>query len=384
MEKYEKILKIGEGSYGHVFKCRNRDTGQPVAIKKFVESEDDPLIKKIALREVRMLKQLKHPNLVNLMEVFRRKKRLHLVFEYCDHTVLNELERSPRGVPENTTKRITYQTLQAVAFCHQHNCIHRDVKPENILITKNGQIKLCDFGFARILTGPGDDYTDYVATRWYRAPELLVGDTQYGPPVDVWAIGCVFAELLTGAPLWPGRSDVDQLYLIEKTLGDLIDRHKTIFSQNQYFKGLSIPEPAKREPLEEKLPLIVGKPAMDFLKNCLYLDPSKRMTCQQLLDHQYFSSYWDGAGGVNNMDSHSNERSKGGKRNKEVKDKRNAIHNFGYQTQSLPRLNPNMSSMMNNQSPAPHEDKGSKRNNNNNNNSNNNHNLKYNDHLPQL
>uniref|UniRef100_A0A2D4MH72 mitogen-activated protein kinase n=1 Tax=Micrurus spixii TaxID=129469 RepID=A0A2D4MH72_9SAUR len=122
-------------------------------------------------------------------------------------------------VPEHLVKSITWQTLQAVNFCHKHNCIHRDVKPENILITKHFVIKLCDFGFARILTGPCDYYTDYVATRWYRSPELLVGDTQYGPPVDVWAIGCVFAELLSGIPLWPGKSDVDQLYLIRRTLG---------------------------------------------------------------------------------------------------------------------------------------------------------------------
>ncbi|MGH0170913.1 UNVERIFIED_CONTAM: hypothetical protein FKN15_069419 [Acipenser sinensis] len=207
MEKYEKLGKIGEGSYGVVFKCRNRDTGQIVAIKKFVESEDDPVIKKIALREIRMLKQLKHVNLVNLLEVFRRKKKLQLVFEFCEQTVLHELDRHPRGLlissqgdgPAHLTSR---------------------VKPENILLTKTGIIKLCDFGFARILTGPGDDYTDYVATRWYRAPELLVGDTQYGPPVDVWAIGCVFAELLSGNPLWPGRSDVDQLYLIRRSLGE--------------------------------------------------------------------------------------------------------------------------------------------------------------------
>ncbi|KAI8487650.1 Cyclin-dependent kinase-like 1 [Branchiostoma belcheri] len=402
MDKFEKLGKIGEGSYGVVFKCRNRDTGQLVAIKKFVESEDDLLIKKIALREIRMLKQLKHANLVNLLEVFRRKRRLHLVFEYCDHTVLNELDRNPKGVPEHQTKRIIWQTLQAVNFCHQHNCIHRDVKPENILITKQGVIKLCDFGFARLLSkiacqfhssgqcsviptskaalsplagiklfflagrvqppgncchwewriiryacntthfhvvlheinidsavglcvcgdvvglpasllrpliqsrdvntlrvrfvchkvltaicahtkativrpcwefyfspvlkrlvgrptawlkcpflrywepGPGDEYTDYVATRWYRAPELLVGDTQYGPPVDVWAIGCVFAELICGQALWPGKSDVDQLYLIRKTLGDLIPRHQQIFSTNQFFNGLTIPEPERR------------------------------------------------------------------------------------------------------------------------------------------
>ncbi|XP_022534793.1 cyclin-dependent kinase-like 1 isoform X2 [Astyanax mexicanus] len=152
MEKYEKLAKIGEGSYGVVFKCRNRDTGQIVAIKKFVESEDDPVIKKIALREIRMLKQLKHVNLVNLLEVFRRKRRLHLVFEFCEQTVLNELDKHPKGVPEAQLKSIIWQTLQAVNFCHKNNCIHRDVKPENILLTKTGIIKLCDFGFARILS----------------------------------------------------------------------------------------------------------------------------------------------------------------------------------------------------------------------------------------
>lgn len=289
MEKYEKIGKIGEGSYGIVFKCRNRDTGQIVAVKKFLESEDDPVIKKIALREIRMLKQLKHPNLVNLLEVFRRKRKLHLVFEYCDHTVLHELDRHPRGVPEHLVKSIIWQTLQAVNFCHKHNCIHRDVKPENILITKHLVIKLCDFGFARILTGPSDYYTDYVATRWYRAPELLVGDTQYGPPVDVWAIGCVFAELISGIPLWPGKSDVDQLYLIRRTMGDLIPRHQQVFSTNMFFSGVSIPDPEKMEPLEYRFPNISAN-AMGLMKGCLHMDPAERLKCEQLLEHPYFDS----------------------------------------------------------------------------------------------
>lgn len=121
MERYERLSKIGEGSYGVVFKCRNRESGQIVAIKKFVESEDDPLIRKIAMREIRMLKNLKHPNLINLMEVFRRKKRLHLVFEYCDYTVLNELEKYPKGLPEQHIKRMVWQTLQALNYCHQNN-----------------------------------------------------------------------------------------------------------------------------------------------------------------------------------------------------------------------------------------------------------------------
>ncbi|CAG9128206.1 unnamed protein product [Plutella xylostella] len=160
MERYEKLAKLGEGSYGLVYKCRNRDTGEIVAVKKFVENEDDPLIRKIALREIRMLKNLKHPNLVNLIEVFRRKRKLHLVFEYCDHTVLHELEQHPAGCPELLSKQIIWQTLQGVAYCHRHNCIHRDVKPENILLTADGVVKLCDFGFARMINGQEIGYVD--------------------------------------------------------------------------------------------------------------------------------------------------------------------------------------------------------------------------------
>ncbi|XP_057882438.1 cyclin-dependent kinase-like 1 isoform X3 [Melospiza georgiana] len=229
MERYEKLGKVGEGSYGVVFKCRNKDTGQIVAIKKFLESEEDPVIRKIALREIRMLK-----------------------------------------------------------------CIHRDVKPENILITKHSVIKLCDFGFARILTGPSDPYTDYVATRWYRSPELLVGDTQYGPPVDVWAIGCVFAELLAGLPLWPGQSDVDQLYLIRRTLGDLIPRHQQVFSTNQFFSGVRIPDPEIMEPLEVKFPNI-SYSALALMKGCLRMDPAERQSCEQLLQQPYFGSLREAA-----------------------------------------------------------------------------------------
>ncbi|XP_022127084.1 cyclin-dependent kinase-like 4 isoform X1 [Pieris rapae] len=292
MERYEKLAKLGEGSYGLVYKCRNRETGEIVAIKKFVENEDDPLIRKIALREIRMLKNLKHPNLVNLIEVFRRKRKLHLVFEYCDHTVLHEMEKYPAGCPELLSKQIIWQTLQGVAYCHRHNCIHRDVKPENILLTSDGVVKLCDFGFARMIS-PGESYTDYVATRWYRAPELLVGDTMYSMPVDVWAIGCVFAELLSSEALWPGKSDLDQLYLIRKTLGDLLPRHMTIFSQNSFFQGLALPEPTTVETLEKKIPSRYANNELivDFLKRCLDKDPMMRWSCEQLLRHPIFENF---------------------------------------------------------------------------------------------
>ncbi|CAG0913622.1 unnamed protein product [Notodromas monacha] len=289
MEKYDRLSKIGEGSYGMVYKCRNREDGSLVAIKKFIEVDEDPLIKKIAMREIRMLRQLKSPHLVNLLEVFRRKKRLHLVFEYCDHTVLQEMEKYPKGMSLDLTKNMVWQTLQAIDYCHAQNVIHRDVKPENLLLTKDGVVKLCDFGFARTLN-PGDNYTDYVATRWYRAPELLVGDTHYGAGVDVWAVGCVMAEMVQGEALWPGRSDVDQLYLIKETLGELIPRHLQILKTNSFFVGVTIPEPQRIIPLERKVTRDMGPRGMDFLKKSLEKDPMLRPTASQLLHH----SFWDG------------------------------------------------------------------------------------------
>ncbi|KAL3116711.1 hypothetical protein niasHT_000789 [Heterodera trifolii] len=295
LDKYEKIGKIGEGSYGVVFKCRNRDTGELVAIKKFFESEDDPAIRKIALREIRMLRQLKHPNLVNLIEVFKRNRKLHLVFEHCDRTVLDDLERFPSGCPESLTKRLIFQLFSAIRFCHSRNCIHRDIKPENILLTSNDVVKLGDFGFARIMS-VNEIYTDYVATRWYRAPELLVGDTHYGSPVDIWAVGCVFAEMLTGEPIWPGRSDVDQLYLIIRTMGKITSQQLKIFHNNAYFRGISIPEPEEHIGLLQRLaqtanPAVsVDFAAMDLLKRCVEMDPKMRWSAEELLDHEYFRS----------------------------------------------------------------------------------------------
>ncbi|KAK4473211.1 hypothetical protein MN116_004386 [Schistosoma mekongi] len=294
MDRYEKLTRIGEGAYGVVFKCRHRDTGDIVAIKKFTDSEEDPIIHRIAMREIRTLKQLKHPNLINLIEVFKRKRRLHLVFQYVDHTLLHELEKHTKGLDRLQIRKLTYQLLQAVNFCHAHNCIHRDVKPENILITKSGQLKLCDFGFARLLTGPGDEYTDYVATRWYRAPELLVGDTQYGTAVDIWAIGCVVAEMLTALPLWPGRSDLDQLHLITQTLGDLVPRHREIFEKNCFFKGYKLTVPENRKDLGEKFtslqPPITTK-ELNFLQSCLSMDPTERLNSEGLLKHPYMEMH---------------------------------------------------------------------------------------------
>ncbi|KAJ3210884.1 Cyclin-dependent kinase-like 3 [Entophlyctis luteolus] len=273
MDCYEKIAPIGEGTYGMVMKCRHKESGLIVAIKKFKESEDDLQIRKTALREVRMLKQLKHENIVNLIEVFRRKGKLYLVFEHVDHTILEDLDKNPYGLSDERGPNGIV--------------IHRDIKPENILVSVNGVLKLCDFGFARTLAGPGAKYTDYVATRWYRAPELLVGDTEYGKAVDVWATGCIFAEILTGQPLFPGDTDIDQLYRIMKCLGQLTKRHTEIFLTNPLFVGVRIPEIGKLTPLEYKLPKVASD-AMNWLHQSLIYDPDQRATTKQLMAHPYF------------------------------------------------------------------------------------------------
>ncbi|XP_035280754.1 cyclin-dependent kinase-like 2 [Anguilla anguilla] len=287
MDKYENLGLVGEGSYGMVMKCRNKDNGRIVAVKKFLESEDDKTVKKIALREIKMLKQLRHENLVNLLEVCKKKRRWYLVFEFVDRTVLDDLEQYPNGLDCGRVRKYLFQILRAIKFCHQHNIIHRDIKPENILVSQCGVVKLCDFGFARTMAAPGEVYTDYVATRWYRAPELLVGDTKYGKAVDVWAIGCLFMEMLTGDPLFPGDSDIDQLYLIMRCFGNLTPRHQELFYKNPVFAGVSLPEVPEKEPLEKRFPKL-SFAVSDLTKKCLQIDPDKRPSCSDLLQHEFF------------------------------------------------------------------------------------------------
>ncbi|XP_062054649.1 cyclin-dependent kinase-like 2 isoform X1 [Lepus europaeus] len=287
MEKYENLGLVGEGSYGMVMKCRNKDSGRIVAIKKFLESDDDKMVKKIAMREIKLLKQLRHENLVNLLEVCKKKKRWYLVFEFVDHTILDDLELFPNGLDDQVVQKYLFQIINGIGFCHSHNIIHRDIKPENILVSQSGVVKLCDFGFARTLAAPGEVYTDYVATRWYRAPELLVGDVKYGKAVDVWAIGCLVTEMLMGEPLFPGDSDIDQLYLIMRCLGNLIPRHQELFYKNPVFAGVRLPEIKESEPLERRYPKLSGV-VIDLAKKCLHVDPDKRPFCAELLHHDFF------------------------------------------------------------------------------------------------
>jgi cyclin-dependent kinase-like len=287
MENYESLGVIGEGTYGVVTRARHRETGLVVAIKKFKESDEDEQVRKTSLREVRVLKQLRHDNIIALLEVFRRKGKLYLVFEYVEKTILEVLESRPSGLDAEDVRRYTYQLLRGVEYCHAHNVMHRDIKPENILISRNGTLKLCDFGFARTMS-IGGKYTDYVATRWYRSPELLVGDVEYTKGVDVWAIGCIFAEVSNGMPLFPGESDVDQLAHIMRCFGRLTTRQAQTFRRNPLYVGVELPQPRELETLDVRFP-VVPRPWLQFLKACLKNDPEQRESCTSLMNLPYFT-----------------------------------------------------------------------------------------------
>lgn len=191
------------------------------------------------MREIRILKILKHPNIVSLIEVFQAHKKIHLVFEFVESTVLQEIEKSTLGIDLIVAKRLIFQLLQALNYCHLQGVVHRDVKPENLLISSTGVLKLCDFGFARTYKS-GQKLTEYVSTRWYRAPELLVGGKNYNMPVDVWAIGCVFYEMQTGIPLFAGSNDIDTLCEIIKTRGNLTEDLLQMVSSNPDYYGTKV------------------------------------------------------------------------------------------------------------------------------------------------
>ncbi|KAF4015089.1 hypothetical protein G4228_006873 [Cervus hanglu yarkandensis] len=250
-----------------------------------IEVEDLP---QFTTRSELMKKQFRHENLVNLIEVFRQKKKIHLVFEFIDHTVLDELQHYCHGLESKRLRKYLFQILRAIEYLHNNNIIHRDIKPENILVSQSGITKLCDFGFARTLAAPGDVYTDYVATRWYRAPELVLKDTSYGKPVDIWALGCMIIEMATGNPYLPSSSDLDLLHKIVLKVGNLTPHLQHIFSKSPIFAGVVLPQVQHPKSARKKYPKLNGLLA-DIVHACLQIDPAERMSSTDLLHHEYFT-----------------------------------------------------------------------------------------------
>ena len=302
--KYQIIETIGEGAYGIVYKCKNTETNEIVAIKKFIDSYEK-LPKKEINREIFLLQISKHENIVKFIEAFINKGYLFLVFDYAEKNLLQLIEDNPKGLNPELIRSLTYQMFKAVSYLHKKNIIHRDIKPENILIKDYSKVELCDFGFARKMkidekTNNLQKMTDYVATRWYRAPEVILGQGNYGPEIDFWSIGCLMGEMATGRALFPGDNQFNQLEYIIKILGNLPEYLVNFYDNNPNFninKLLTIEKPKTLEKIYGK---IMSPDALDFMKGLLELDPKKRLNADTVFDHKYFECYKNTKNNENN------------------------------------------------------------------------------------
>ncbi|WVZ23227.1 hypothetical protein V8G54_001771 [Vigna mungo] len=219
MEQYEKVEKIGEGTYGVVYKARDRVTNETIALKKIRLEQEDEGVPSTAIREISLLKEMQHRNI----DVVHSEKRLYLVFEYLDLDLKKHMDSSPEFAKDlRQVKMFLYQILCGIAYCHSHRVLHRDLKPQNLLIDRStNSLKLADFGLARAFGIPVRTFTHEVVTLWYRAPEILLGSPRYSTPVDIWSVGCIFAEMVNQRPLFPGDSEIDELFKIFRNLAVL-------------------------------------------------------------------------------------------------------------------------------------------------------------------
>ncbi|KAL4614482.1 hypothetical protein ACB092_07G057100 [Castanea dentata] len=285
-DRYLKREVLGEGTYGVVYKAIDTKTGQTVAIKKIRLGKQKEGVNFTALREIKLLKELKDPNIIELIDAFPHKGNLHLVFEFMETDLEAVIRDRNIFLSPADIKSYLQMTLKGLAICHKKWVLHRDMKPNNLLIGSNGQLKLADFGLARIFGSPDRKFTHQVFARWYRAPELLFGTKQYGSGVDVWAAACIFAELLLRRPFLQGSSDIDQLGKIFAAFGTPTpSQWPDMVYLPDYVEYQYVPSPTLRS-----LFPMASDDALDLLSKMFTYDPKSRISVQQALEHRYFSS----------------------------------------------------------------------------------------------
>ncbi|KAG1699776.1 Cyclin-dependent kinase 2 [Phytophthora capsici] len=288
MERYQRIEKggsIGEGTYGVVYKSRDLKTKEVVALKRIrLETEDDG-IPSTALREISVLRELEHPNIVRLLDCLQEDGKLFLVFEFMDKDLKRFMEHKLGRLEPAQTKSFLYQLLKGLAFSHSRGIMHRDLKPQNLLVNNTGELKIADFGLARAFSLPIKKYTHEVVTLWYRAPEILLGQEIYSPPVDIWSVGVIFAEMVAKKPLFPGDSEIDQLYRIFRTFGTPNEASWPGVTKLRDYAP-TFPKWRKKD-MRELFPLL-DESGRNLLESMLQYDPSSRISAKEALRHPFF------------------------------------------------------------------------------------------------
>ncbi|KAF3703463.1 Serine/threonine-protein kinase MAK [Channa argus] len=284
MNRYTTTKQLGDGTYGSVLMGRSNESGELVAIKrmkrKFYSWEEC-----MNLREVKSLKKLNHANVVKLKEVIRENDQLYFVFEYMKENLYQLMKDRRKLFPESVIRNISFQILQGLSFIHKHGFFHRDMKPENLLCMGPELVKIADFGLAREIRSK-PPYTDYVSTRWYRAPEVLLRSSTYSSPIDLWAIGCIMAELYTLRPLFPGNSEVDEIFKICQVLGTV---KKTDWPEGyQLASAMNFRFPQCVPTHLKTLIPNASNEAIALMRDLLQWDPKKRPTAIQALRYPYF------------------------------------------------------------------------------------------------
>lgn len=280
---YTKLNRIGQGTYGVVYKAQNTQNKEIVAIKRIKFESQEEGIPSSAIREIALLKELKHKNIVQLYDVVHSQHTLTLIFEYCDWDLRRYMQSKENVLTESEIISFSYQLLSALEFIHSKYIIHRDVKPQNILLNRKGELKLADFGLARSTFIPVDSLSTEVITRWYRPPEILLGNQNYGFPVDIWSAGCVIVEMITGQPLFQCGSNEE---LMEKVM--ILFGSEAVESAFSEIKKQT--EPIQPVGLLNIIPN-TSPELKQLVSVLLEVDPSKRISASEALKLPVFNNF---------------------------------------------------------------------------------------------
>ncbi|XP_058525069.1 cyclin-dependent kinase 18 isoform X2 [Ochotona princeps] len=275
------------GTYATVFKGRSKLTQNLVALKE-IRLEHEEGAPCTAIREVSLLKDLKHANIVTLHDLIHTDRSLTLVFEYLDSDLKQYLDHCGNLMSMHNVKIFMFQLLRGLAYCHRRKILHRDLKPQNLLINDRGELKLADFGLARAKSVPTKTYSNEVVTLWYRPPDVLLGSTQYSTPIDMWGVGCIHYEMATGRPLFPGSTVKEELHLIFRLLGTPTEETWPGVTALSEFQAYSFPRYLPQ-------PLLSHAPRLDpdgisFLSSFLLYESKSRLSAEAALRHPYFRS----------------------------------------------------------------------------------------------